>query len=73
MESIWTQSASLAPRQALDHNLETDVVVIGAGHAGVLTAWFLQQRGLNVVVLEANGWAAAKPRIPRPRSPPNTG
>lgn len=54
MESIWTQSASLAPRQALDHNLETDVVVIGAGMAGVLTAWFLQQRGLNVVVLEAN-------------------
>lgn len=54
MESIWTQSASLPPRPALDHNLETDVVVIGAGMAGVLTAWFLQQRGLDVVVLEAN-------------------
>lgn len=54
MESIWTQSASLPPRPALDHDLETDVVVIGAGMAGVLTAWFLQQRGLDVVVLEAN-------------------
>ena len=54
MESIWTQSVSLPPRKALDHDLETDVAVIGAGMAGVLTAWFLQQRGVRVVVLEAN-------------------
>ena len=54
MESIWTQSASIPPRAALDRDLETDVVVIGAGMAGVLTAWFLQQYGVDVVVLEAN-------------------
>lgn len=54
MESIWNQSASIPPRPPLDRDLETDVVIIGAGMAGVLTGWFLQQYGVDVVLLEAN-------------------
>lgn len=33
---------------------EAETVVIGAGMAGILTAWFLKQAGNDVIVLEAN-------------------
>lgn len=39
---------------ALRGRVETDVVVVGTGIAGVLTAWRLSQRGARVVLLEKN-------------------
>ena len=40
--------------KAISQDLEVDVAVIGAGMAGVLTAYFLQQEGRQVAVFEAN-------------------
>lgn len=33
-----------------------DVVMIGGGHNGLVTACYLQRAGLNVIVLEKNAW-----------------
>ena len=54
MESIWSQSCSIRERETLHGNLEVEVAVIGAGMAGILTAFALQEAGRQVVVLEAN-------------------
>lgn len=54
MKSIWSRNTEIAPRQPLEGDLETDVCVIGAGMAGVLTAYLLKKHGLNVAVLEAS-------------------
>lgn len=54
MESIWSQSCKIAKRDHLPGSLEVETVVIGAGMAGVLTAFALQQAGCQVAVLEAN-------------------
>lgn len=53
MESIWSKEVKLPERQPLRANIQADVAVIGAGMAGILTAYFLQKRGAHVVVLEA--------------------
>ena len=54
MKSIWSQNTEIAPRQPLEGDLETDVCVIGAGMAGVLAAYLLQEQGFRVAVLEAS-------------------
>ena len=54
MKTIWTQSTSIPSRNRLPGSLSTDVAVIGAGLAGVLTAYYLSQAGKQVVVLEAD-------------------
>lgn len=41
-------------------NADYDVIVIGAGMAGLLTAYYLQERGKNVLVLEANKIASGQ-------------
>ncbi len=54
MKSIWTESTLIPRRNPLPGNKRTEVAVIGAGMAGILTAYFLQKHGLHVVVLEAD-------------------
>lgn len=54
MKSIWTESTLIPRRNPLGGNKRTEVVVIGAGMAGILTAFYLQRHGLHVVVLEAD-------------------
>ena len=56
MESIWTRT-TLPVHPPLEGRHRCDAVVLGAGMAGILTAWFLRQHGLSVIV---------------PRSPPST-
>ena len=53
MESIWTESTSYTPHDALHADLQTDAVVIGGGMAGILTAYLLGKSGIHTVVLEA--------------------
>ncbi len=36
-----------------------DTIVIGAGIAGCCTAWFLQQRGVDVLLVDRSGFAAS--------------
>lgn len=52
--SIWSETTETEERIPLSGNKEVDVAVIGAGMAGILTAFFLQQRGRQVIVLEAD-------------------
>lgn len=54
MESIWKITAKKQTEERTLDRKEAETVVIGAGMAGILTAWFLQQRGNDVIVLEAN-------------------
>jgi monoamine oxidase len=54
MNSIWTETVRIPGRNPLPGNRRTEVVVIGAGMAGILTAFYLQRHGVHVVVLEAD-------------------
>ena len=54
MESIWTKNTEKKDFEVLSGNQKTDTVVIGGGMAGVLTAYYLQQVGVPVIVLEVN-------------------
>lgn len=52
--SIWDYNKyEYKPKKQLTGNITADVAVIGAGMAGILTAYKLQKRGLKVVVIEA--------------------
>lgn len=57
MESIWSKTCGGAcdreRRRALEGHIEADAAVIGAGIAGILTAWQLEHSGVRTVVLEA--------------------
>lgn len=53
MESIWSRSCEIGESKPLRGNIETEVAVIGAGMAGILTAFELQTAGKDVIVLEA--------------------
>lgn len=56
-ESLWIQKEYRGEQQSrpsLEGNISAEVVVIGAGLAGVLTAYLLQERGMSVVLLESN-------------------
>lgn len=53
MKSIWSQSCNIRERECLPGNLEVEAVIIGAGMAGILTAFALQEAGCQVVVLDA--------------------
>lgn len=54
MESIWSKSHFIKGRDTLRGYIETDIAVIGAGMAGVLTAYMLQKAGRHAVILEAD-------------------
>ncbi|MEU5591981.1 FAD-dependent oxidoreductase [Streptomyces sp. NPDC020298] len=56
--SYWLQTAPGPSRPALTEDLDVDVAVIGAGVAGLSTAYELARAGLGVAVLEARRVAA---------------
>ncbi len=53
MESLWESTVRIPGRRPAEGLYERDVVVIGAGMTGILTAWQLQKAGRRVAVLEA--------------------
>lgn len=53
MKSVWSESCKFRKREALNKDIKTDVLVIGAGIAGVLTAYMLKQKGREVVLIDA--------------------
>ncbi len=54
MESIWSRTAGIRKREPLMGDMEVQTAVIGAGMAGILTAYLLKAAGMSVAVLEAN-------------------
>ncbi len=54
MESIWSSTVQIHERGALKEDLSVEAAVIGAGMAGILTAYLLEESGVPVVVLEAD-------------------
>lgn len=52
--SLWQKTSSASDKfPTLQSDINCDAVVVGAGLTGVLTAWMLQERGLDVVVLDS--------------------
>jgi len=51
-ESVWTASRLDPPSHPLNQSLETDVCIVGAGMAGLSTAYCLSCEGKSVVVLD---------------------
>ncbi len=60
--SIWLEDVELPPLAPLDRNLKTDVCVVGAGIAGLSTAYMLARAGRNVVVIDDGGIASGQTR-----------
>jgi glycine/D-amino acid oxidase-like deaminating enzyme/nitrite reductase/ring-hydroxylating ferredoxin subunit len=53
--SLWSATATMPVYAPLSSNLSVEVCVIGAGIAGLTTAYLLARQGVSVVVLEALG------------------
>lgn len=54
MESLWIKTAGIVKKERKSLPDRAEAVVIGAGMAGVLTAYFLEERGIETIVLEAD-------------------
>ena len=54
MHSLWSETATLPSFEQLNKNIKTDVLIIGGGITGILTAHYLQQAGINYVLVEAD-------------------
>ena len=55
--SIWLRDIARSEQDSAAVPSRSDVVVVGAGLAGLLTAWLCAHSGLSVVVIEAGGAA----------------
>lgn len=54
MHSLWTETVALPSFESLNKNVKTDVLIIGGGITGILTAYYLQQAGINYMLVEAD-------------------
>lgn len=52
--SIWSATALFSAPPSLNHNVRADVCVVGAGIAGLTTAYLLAREGHSVAVVEKN-------------------
>lgn len=54
MKSIWSEEVLIAKQKELIGSLTTKVAIIGAGMAGILTAYLLKEQGIHAIVLEGD-------------------
>ena len=52
MESIWQKEVQLPSFPKLNGDTSTDVLIIGGGVAGILTAYFLKQNSVDCILVE---------------------
>lgn len=52
MKSLWQDTVRLPRFEPLKKDIHTDVLIIGGGIAGILTAYFLHQNGVKYVLAE---------------------
>lgn len=53
-KSIWEEFIATNNYDSLKKDIECDVLVVGGGMAGILTAYCLQESGRKVILVEAN-------------------
>lgn len=54
MNSIWSDTVSLPAFEPLRRDIKTDVLIIGGGIAGILSAFMLEEAGVDYVLVEAD-------------------
>ena len=52
MTSIWQKTAELPSFPTLEKDIKTDILIIGGGLAGILTAYKLQEKGIACILVE---------------------
>ena len=52
MRSVWSATTTLPKFPSQNGDIKADVLIIGGGIAGILTAYFLQQNGVDYVLVE---------------------
>ena len=60
MKSLWSKTCHISEHKTLEGDLYAQNVVIGAGIAGLLIAYLLQEKGQDVIVLEAKEVASGQ-------------
>ncbi len=58
MLSIWSDNNRLPQFRSLQGDLKTDVLIVGGGLAGLLTAYFLRQEGVDYALVEGRSIAS---------------
>ena len=53
MKSLWSESYKGKEREELKNDIKTDVLVVGAGIAGILIGYFLKESGREVVLIDS--------------------
>ena len=53
MNSLWSETTQQKSRTTLKQNLEVDVLIVGGGMCGILTAYMLNKKGINNAIVEA--------------------
>ena len=48
-ESVWQKDINIRERLSFSGNIKTDVLIIGGGLAGVLTARLLKENNVNLL------------------------
>ncbi len=54
MGSIWIETVKRPHFDSLQHDIKTDVLIVGGGIAGVLCAYMLKQNGVECALVEAD-------------------
>ena len=52
--SLWQDTCEMPRFPSLDGNKRTDILIVGGGIAGILTAYFLHQRNVPYILVEKN-------------------
>ena len=52
--SVWSDTVSIPKKRSISQDMQTDVLIIGGGMAGILCAYQLQQAGVSYTLVEAD-------------------
>ena len=52
LKSLWESNCVMPEYGQLKKDIKTDVLIIGGGAAGLLTAYFLDKSGVNYILVE---------------------
>lgn len=52
MKSVWQANTKLPKFPKPDRDIKTDVLIIGGGIAGILTAYFLHQNRVKYILVD---------------------